>query len=160
MNCSAVVTLYMQSLACALTWFISEWATTSEWPNTSAAHAQRYRLMSQQRNAQLGYTEEDIILASSNITSNQALSVKRAASIYNVPRTTVRRRCAGQRSRRDCEPNSKRLTKLEEEVIVQRILDESLRGVPPSKAHVRDMADRLLRERGGEPVGKNWVDNT
>jgi hypothetical protein len=42
---------------------------------------------------------------------------------------------------------------------VQRILDESLRGVPPSKPHVRDMADRLLRERGGKPIGKNWVDN-
>jgi hypothetical protein len=35
--------------------------------------------MSQQRNAQLAYTEGDIILVISNITSNQALSVKRAA---------------------------------------------------------------------------------
>jgi len=51
------------------------------------------------------------------------------------------------------------LTKLEEEVIVKRILDESLRGLPPSKAYVGDMADKLLRERGGKPVGKNWVDN-
>jgi hypothetical protein len=42
---------------------------------------------------------------------------------------------------------------------VQRILDESLQGVPPSKAHVRDMANRLLREYGGKPTGKNWVDN-
>jgi hypothetical protein len=51
------------------------------------------------------------------------------------------------------------LIKLEEEVIIQRILDESLRGLPPSKAAVQDMADKLLRERGGKPVGKNWVDN-
>jgi hypothetical protein len=51
------------------------------------------------------------------------------------------------------------LTKLEEEAIVHRILDEVLRGVPPSKANVRDMADRLLRDRGGKPTGKNWVDN-
>jgi hypothetical protein len=41
---------------------------------------------------------------------------------------------------------------------VQRILDESLRGVPLSKAHVRDMANRLLRERGEKATGKNWVD--
>jgi hypothetical protein len=27
------------------------------------------------------------------------------------------------------------------------------------KALVRDMADRLLRERGGKPVSKHWVDN-
>ncbi|KAF7566808.1 hypothetical protein PtrM4_151280 [Pyrenophora tritici-repentis] len=115
--------------------------------------------MSQQRNVQQAYTEGDIILAISDITSNQVSSVKRAAAIYNVPRTTVRRRRAGQRSRRDCEPNSKRLTKLEEEAIVQRVLEESSRGIPPSKAHVQDMADRLLRERGGKPTGKNWVDN-
>jgi hypothetical protein len=41
---------------------------------------------------------------------------------------------------------------------VQRILDKPLRGVPPSKAHVRDIANRLLRERSGRPIGKNWVD--
>jgi hypothetical protein len=53
----------------------------------------------------------------------------------------------------------KRLTKLEEEVILDYILDLSLRGVPLIKALVRDMADRLLRERGGKPIGKHWVDN-
>jgi hypothetical protein len=75
-----------------------------------------------------------------------------------VPERTIQRRRDGKPSRRDCEPNLKSLTKLEEEVVVQRILDENLRGVPPSKLHVRDMADRLLRDRGGKPVGKNWVD--
>ena len=43
-------------------------------------------------------------------------------------------------------------------MIVERILEESERGIPSSKADVRDMADKLLRERGGEAVGKNWVD--
>jgi hypothetical protein len=47
------------------------------------------------------------------------------------------------------------MTKLEEEVILQRILDENLRRVPPSKLHVRDIANRLLRDRGGKPVSKN-----
>ena len=42
---------------------------------------------------------------------------------------------------------------------MQRILKESLRRTPLSKAHVQDMADRLLRERGGKPTGKNWVNN-
>jgi hypothetical protein len=41
---------------------------------------------------------------------------------------------------------------------VQRILDESLRGLPLLKAHIQDMADRLLEERGGNPTGKCWVD--
>jgi hypothetical protein len=66
---------------------------------------------------------------------------------------------AGRRARCDCEPVVKRLTKLEEEAIIKRVLEESERGIPSSKADVQDMADKLLRELGGKPVGKNWVDN-
>ena len=44
-------------------------------------------------------------------------------------------------------------------MILQSVLEASLRGVPLTKALIRDMADRLLRERGGKPVGKHWVDN-
>jgi hypothetical protein len=108
---------------------------------------------------QKSYTEGDLYFAISDITSKRVKSVSRAAAIYKIPRTTVRDRRAGTRPRSDCEPNSKRLTNLEEEVIKQCILDASLRGVPPTKPLVRDMADRLLRERGGKPVGKHWVDN-
>ena len=57
--------------------------------------------------------------------------------------------------RGDCEPNSKKINKLEEEAIVQYILDESKRGFALTKSSVRDVADRLLRERGGKPVSKN-----
>jgi hypothetical protein len=115
--------------------------------------------MSQPHRFQRSYNEGDIQLAILDINSQQFQSNKRAAATYNVPRRTLVDRRAGRRSRGDCEPNSKRLTKLEEEAIIQRILNESLRGVPSSKANVRDMADRLLRERGGKPIGKNWVDN-
>jgi hypothetical protein len=44
-------------------------------------------------------------------------------------------------------------------VILQTVLDASLRGVPPTKALVQDMTDRLLRERSGKPVRKHWVNN-
>jgi hypothetical protein len=114
--------------------------------------------MSQQRKASRTYTEADVQLAIQDIQSKQFQSERRAAATYSVPRTTIQRRRGGKRYRRDCEPNSKSLTKLEEGVIIQRILNESLRGIPPSKANVRDMADRLLRERRGNPTGKNWVD--
>ncbi|KAG9196117.1 hypothetical protein G6011_01238 [Alternaria panax] len=115
--------------------------------------------MPQPRNLQRTYTEGNLQLAILDINSHQFQSNARAAAIFNVPRRTLVDRRAGRRSRSDCEPNSKRLIKLEEEAIVQRVLEEGLRGIPPSKAHVRDMADRLLRERGGKPTGKNWVDN-
>jgi hypothetical protein len=114
--------------------------------------------MSQPRKLQNSYTEGDLQLAIQDINSQQVQSNTHAAAIYKVPRRTLVDRRAGKRPRHDCEPNTKRLTKLEEKVIVERILEESERGIPSSKADVRDMADKLLRERGGKEVGKNWVD--
>jgi hypothetical protein len=142
-----------------VTCFISESATSVSRPlNTGAATARQQHVMSQQHNAQSTYTEGDIYIAISDIQSKQIQSERRAAAVHKVPRSTIQDRRAGRRPRRDCEPKSKRLTKLEEEAIVQRILDESLRGLPLSKAHIQDMADRLLEERGGNPTGKCWVD--
>ena len=69
------------------------------------------------------YNEADIYLAISAINQKQIQSVSRAVQTYNVPRTTLRDRRAGKPARRDCQPNSKKLTKLEEEVIVEYILD-------------------------------------
>ena len=115
--------------------------------------------MPQQRNVQNTYTEGDIYLAITDITSKQIQSERRAAAVYTVPRLTLQDQRAGRRPRHDCEPNSKRLTKLEEEAIVIRVLDQSNRGLPCLKADVQDMADKLLKERGSKPTGKNWVDN-
>ena len=61
-----------------------------------------------------------------------------------MPRTTLQRRGAGTRFQRDCEPNSKRLNKLEEGAIVKRILKESAREFAPIKANVRAIANKLL----------------
>ena len=72
-----------------------------------------------------------------------------------MPKRTIQQRRDGKPSRRDCELNLKRLLKLEEEVILQTILKYSTRSLPVLKADVRDIANRLLRERAGKPVGKN-----
>ena len=52
------------------------------------------------------------------IKNNQLLSERRAAEIYNVSRTTLRRRRAGTALRRDYKPNLKKLTKPEELAII------------------------------------------
>ena len=51
------------------------------------------------------------------------------------------------------------LTRLEEEVVIKHILDLDLRGFSPSLDAVRDMANKLLAERGAQPVGKKWPSN-
>ena len=72
---------------------------------------------------------------------------------------TLRDRRAGRPARRDCQPNSKKLTQLEEQVIVRHILDLDTRGFGPTYAAVRDMADKLLAARGAGQVGVHWPRN-
>ncbi|KAH7563608.1 hypothetical protein BM1_00655 [Bipolaris maydis] len=103
-----------------------------------------------------------IFYTTSDIHQNDQIHVqsnKHAAALYNIAETTLRRRRAGRPARRDCQPNSKKLTKLEEEVIVDHILDLDLRGFSPTYAAVRDMADRLLATRGAGQVGVHWPRN-
>jgi hypothetical protein len=115
--------------------------------------------MQQQRSVRHTSNEGKVQLAISAIDIEHIQCENHAAAVYGVSRTTLRRRRDGTQPRRDCQPNSKKLTKLEEEAVVRRILELDVRGLAPTKDIVRDMSDRLLRERSGKPTGKNWVDN-
>jgi len=105
---------------------------------------------------QLPY-EDRIALAIEATTGPQKLSKRRAADLYNVSRMTLHRRCIGTTSRRDTHPNSSRLTKSEEETIVQYIKKQDARGFAPTLNYVADMANQLLAARGERPVGLNWA---
>ena len=109
--------------------------------------------------ALLSYNEADILLASSSLDRQQLGSSRRAASVYNVPKSTLNDRRAGKPARRDCQPNSKKLTQLEEEVIVRYILDLDGRGFAPTYAAIRAMANKLLAARGAGQVGQKWPAN-
>jgi hypothetical protein len=115
--------------------------------------------MPPQRNAQRSYTENILQLAIQATIEDRDESERRVITAFSVPRTTVRRRRQGACSRQDREPNSKKLSKLEEEALVRRILNLDQRGIGATRAMVQDMANDLLTERGGKPVGKHWVDN-
>lgn len=59
----------------------------------------------------------------------------------------------------DCQPNSRKLTQREKEVITRHILDLDSRGFAPGLAAVRDIADMLLATRGEGQVGVHWTRN-
>ena len=103
--------------------------------------------------------EAYIILALEALENDRDLKVATAAKIYNVARTTLRRRRAGRRARRDVPANSRCLTDLEEQTIVQYITELSTRAFPPTLRGVEDMANHLRRERDAPPVGKRWAHN-
>jgi hypothetical protein len=109
--------------------------------------------------AQPSSSEADIHLVILAIDLEQILTERRATETFDVPRTTLQRRRAGKPARRDCLPNSKKLTELEEEVIVRYMLDLDQRGFAPTYAAVRDMADKLLAARGAGQVGQKWPAN-
>jgi hypothetical protein len=115
--------------------------------------------MAPSHQAQKSSHEADIYLAISAINQRQVLTERSAAQTYEVSRTTLQRRRAGIRARRDCQPNTKKLTQQEEEVIVSYILDLDRRGFAPAYAAVRDMADKLLAARGAGQVGVHWPRN-
>jgi hypothetical protein len=99
--------------------------------------------------------EGRIILANQAIKLCHFQSVRAVTTAYDIPRSTYRDRARGIPSRRDCTPNSRKLTPIEELAIVQYILDLDSRGFPPRPQGVREMADLLLAKRNAPPVGKN-----
>jgi hypothetical protein len=108
---------------------------------------------------QLLSNEADVQLAILSINAQQIQGNRPAAAIYNVAEATLRRRRAGIPARRDCQPNSRKLTEREEQVIIRYILDLDTRGFAPTYEAVRDMADKLLAARGAGQVGVYWPRN-
>lgn len=72
-----------------------------------------------------------IILALKALKRDSNLSIRAAAKVYQVVRTTLECRQAGRKSRCDISANSRKLTDLEEKVLVNRILDLDSRGFQP-----------------------------
>jgi hypothetical protein len=113
--------------------------------------------MPRRNQAKIVSKKSDIQLAIQALKQDATLSVPRAATIYKVSESTLRRRRAGTLSRRDCKSNAMRLETTEERVIVQHILKLGKRGYPPRLTDVEDMANSLLAERHQPPVGVNWA---
>ena len=115
--------------------------------------------MAQRSATLLASNEADVQLAILSINAKQLRGNRAAAAMYSVAETTLRRRRAGTLARRDCQPNLRKLTQLEEQVIVSYILNLDLRGFAPTYAAIRDMADKLLAARGAGQVGQKWPAN-
>jgi hypothetical protein len=101
--------------------------------------------------------EARIILAIEAIRSSKKMSRRSAAKIFKVPESTLRLRMNGHTSLSERRPASHKLTELEEDVIIQRILDMDARGFAPRLAGVEDMANFILKSRAGKCVGTRWA---
>ena len=103
---------------------------------------------------QIQIDEARIILAIEAVRSSSKMSIRRAATLYEVPRSSLAHRLAGRTPRNETEANCHKLTGIEEEVIVRNILELDSRGFAPRLASVEDMANYILESRGGRRVSK------
>jgi hypothetical protein len=102
--------------------------------------------------------EDRIVLAVDFLKSDASMSVRSVAARFCIHESTLWSRHARTTARCDTPPNSLKLTKSEEDSLVRRIRDLSLRGFAPSFTQVCSMADQLLAAHDGTCVGINWVD--
>ena len=100
--------------------------------------------------------EAQIHLAIQALKQDSNLSLRRAAAIYKIPRSTLSDQRAGRPSRANSTANSRSLDNNEERVIVDHILELVARGFPPRLADVATMANSLRAERNLGHVGVNW----
>jgi hypothetical protein len=117
---------------------------------------------SRQTSGNLGEQEGRILLAISALKNNQIRNISEAARVYNVPRTTLRRRLDGHIFRPEARANGHKMTQNKEESLIRWILYMDQRGAAPRPSHVQEMANILLTKRGlpvSQTVGKNWVYN-
>ena len=103
--------------------------------------------------------EAQLILAIQSLKNNPQSSRRATAKIYNVPETTLRRRMAGTPSKAEQGSATSRLTKLEERVIVEYIIDLDSRGFSPRLCDVEDMANVIAEARDASRVGTHWASN-
>lgn len=107
-------------------------------------------------------TEGRIALALQAYQRGQFKSLRAAARAYEVSHKTLTRRSQGTPSRTESIPHNRKLTLTEESTLVEWILSMDTRGMPPTQALVRQMAEILLAQRilsMTPAIGKNWVGN-
>ena len=101
--------------------------------------------------------EARINLAIQAINRHQNMSVRRAAQTYKISKTTLLARMKGRVAKPEKRHPQHKLTKSEEESLIQYVLDLDARGFPPRISGIKDMADLLLATRHGQPTGINWA---
>jgi hypothetical protein len=103
--------------------------------------------------------ERELNLAIQAMQRDPTLRPRAAARIYSVDHRKLGRRLLGIPSRHVISANSRKLTDLEESVLVQYILNLDSKGFPPRLSVVEDIANRLLATRDSPRVGTRWASN-
>jgi hypothetical protein len=103
--------------------------------------------------------EGNINLALQAMQNDPTLSARAVGKIFTCSHHKLSSRKLGIQPRRDISANSQKLTNLEELVLVQHILDLSIKGFSPRISVAEDIANRLRATRNTPRVGARWAYN-
>ena len=106
--------------------------------------------------------EGKLLLAISALKKKEISNIREAARLYDVPRSTLQDRLQGKTNRDETRANGHKMTRNEEESLVQWILSLDQRGAAPRQAHIQEMANILLSKKSRSTtttVGDKWVYN-
>jgi hypothetical protein len=104
--------------------------------------------------------EADIILAIKSIKKGIFESARAAGKALGIDHSTISCRMKGRPSRADSMAKQRKLSKLEGDVLIERILDMDARGFSYGAQDVADMANILIDKDtrvDRDHVGKNWA---
>ncbi|EAQ83635.1 hypothetical protein CHGG_10039 [Chaetomium globosum CBS 148.51] len=119
-----------------------------------------------------GLRRGDLRTSLEALRSGQIKIIRKAADAFGVPKSTLHRRVKGGGTRQEAQVKNRKLRPTEEAALIQWIESLDDRGMSPTIGYIRQMADLLLRERGGftlldasltstpvpaMTVGENWV---
>jgi hypothetical protein len=97
--------------------------------------------------------KESRIILTLEALKDPKLSIRKATTIYEIPKSSLYNRYARKNLRCELPANSRKLTDLEEKVLLERVLDLDTRGFQPQLSDIREMADRLRTVRDALYVG-------
>ena len=87
------------------------------------------------------------VLALQALQKGQVSSARHAARLYKVPKTSLTDRLRGRATRVELRANNHKLTKTEEQALIQWILSMDERGYPLRICAICNVAKLLLKQR-------------
>jgi hypothetical protein len=80
------------------------------------------------------------------------LSIRQAATAFNIPRSMLQDRFHGRKTRQEGHAHEQNLMPVQEDLVIKWVKVLGRRGVPVTQATLQDYASEIC----GKPIGETW----